>query len=777
MQKQHVKRDISVEQVVASGTGLAGMSKEVIRCGPLSRKAKTQLKKDTRWVVLVPGKLLLFKPTLNGLEFQVSAPGTKTVTFEAASLEDLQSWLGAFDQAILAAIYELRDGFKEGPASTARGIVSNAATRASFAAAAAPAEPRAMSDPTPPKPPPMAPVLERSASAVPARGKLEHSEAYNQRPEPLALPPYSAGTPRGFGGTPTEQPVSPAGWRSEPRLGDERTLPQIPMPLPLKSPFLTADAQTPKTPTAFSPRPPLFPTRPFAAVSPGHTDISSQYLPAAKPTSVPTELADLSPEVVAAINAAAAAQAKATADGLVQDLASAETRAAHAEAMYKAIATAEGVASAAKAAAQAASEALAKAEAVSLATETSQRDALAGALARSSRTEQTLANLESAVEAKAAQGKSFAEMLAAAAAARGSSPTIVVNYNSNNTQNNFAGQPAPAVPAPAEAPRPLEPPVITEVVEAPESVPLPAENQAENASPTRNVKAMFTPGWAGVLGKKVPSGGESESGDSSTGTSPPGTGTHRDRRLAEYSDSDAVDSDWDTDSDSHREATPSPPRTVNVPGTYKPGGSLAAQLANRLARKEESAAASESSAGQRSEHVAALPPSPKSPTNPLAARVAQAAAASIIPPPEHFLTAAIETEVPSPVSPSSPMSAASSKGRRRASTSDDFEPSVPLTSAISPAEEPQLLKPSEMRGKAGLGSQRAAEETMTSAFKVSTSATSVAARAEAFQKIVDASAEKAPEMKKTWYSKHVSTSEGVYSPKTQFAQGPPAKRK
>lgn len=76
-----------------------------------------------------------------------------------------------------------------------------------------------------------------------------------------------------------------------------------------------------------------------------------------------------------------------------------------------------GVASAAKAAAQAASEALVKAEAVSLATETSQRDALAGALARSSRTEQTLANLESAVvEVKAAQGKSFAEMLAAAAA-------------------------------------------------------------------------------------------------------------------------------------------------------------------------------------------------------------------------------------------------------------------------------------------------------------------------------------------------------------------------
>lgn len=287
---------------------------------------------------------------------------------------------------------------------------------------------------------------------------------------------------------------------------------------------------------------------------------------------------------------------------------------------------------------------------------------------------------------------------------------------------------------------------------------------------------MFTPGWAGVLGKKVPSvGGGSDSGDSSTGTSPPGTGTQRDRRLADYSDSDAADSDWDTD-DSHREATPSPPRIINVPGSSKPGGTLAAQLATRLARKEElSVAATEGVEKTASEpsagHVAASPSSPKSPTNPLAARVAQAAASSIIPPPEHFLTATIELEIPSPQSPSSPKPAATraaaapigpppdrfltattepgipspqspssptSKGRRRASTADDYEPSIPLTSAITSAE-PQLLKPSEMRGRAGLGSQRVTEE--TSAAKM-TSATSVAARAEAFQKIVDASAEK-----------------------------------
>lgn len=196
-----------------------------------------------------------------------------------------------------------------------------------------------MSDPTPPKPPPMAPVLERSASAAAARGKPERADANPYRPEPLALPPGSAGTPRGFSGTPAEQPVSPAGWRSEPSLADHCTPQQSPMPRPLKSPFLTTDAQTPKTPTPFSPKPPLFPSRPL---SPGHTDIISKYVPAAKPASVPAEMADLPPEVAAAITAAASAQAKAAADGLVQDLASAEARAAHAEAMYKAMATAEG---------------------------------------------------------------------------------------------------------------------------------------------------------------------------------------------------------------------------------------------------------------------------------------------------------------------------------------------------------------------------------------------------------------------------------------------------
>lgn len=259
--------------------------------------------------------------------------------------EDLQSWLGAFDQAILAAIYDLREGHVAN--DPARGIVSDAVTRASITTPHA--EQRTKSDPTPPKAPPMAPVLERSASAIQPK-IFERSDAFkypSSRSEPSNLQTNSFGV------------------STNKALGLEHALPQSSAPGPVKSPFLTADAQQkalPPFPSSARKAPtsqsvPFTPTHTDAsaklvlaakqesvssAPSPIHTDASSKYVPAAKEAWGSPELADLPPEVAAAISSAAQAQAKMTATGLVQDLAAAEARATHAEAMYKAMATAEG---------------------------------------------------------------------------------------------------------------------------------------------------------------------------------------------------------------------------------------------------------------------------------------------------------------------------------------------------------------------------------------------------------------------------------------------------
>jgi hypothetical protein len=260
--------------------------------------------------------------------------------------DELQSWLGAFDQAILAAIYDLREG--RVPSDPARGIVSDAVTRASITTPHV-AEPRTKSDPTPPKAPAMAPVLERSASAVQPR-KFERLDGFKypgSRSEPSNLQTDSFGV------------------SNNKAVGSEPAPLQSSVPGPVKSPFLTADAKQKalppfpssarKAPTGQNP--PFTPTNTDASAklvpaakqvlvssipSPIHTDASSKYVPAAKHAGGSPELADLPPEVAAAITSAAQVQAKMTASGLVHDLAAAEARATHAEAMYKAMATAEG---------------------------------------------------------------------------------------------------------------------------------------------------------------------------------------------------------------------------------------------------------------------------------------------------------------------------------------------------------------------------------------------------------------------------------------------------
>jgi hypothetical protein len=249
--------------------------------------------------------------------------------------EELQSWLGAFDQAILAALHELHTGHSNTDA--AKGIVKDAVTRASITGPHA--EQRTVSDPTPPKAPPMAPVLERSASAVQPRN-FERADAFKY--PNLQTDFFGASTNKA--------------------LGLEPALSQSSVPGPVKSPFLTADAPQKALPPfpSSAKKAPTIQSTPFntdasaklvpapklesvsSVPAPINTDASSKYVPAAEQAGGSPELADLPPQVAAAITSAAQAQAKMTATGLVHDLAAAEARATHAEAMYKAMATTEG---------------------------------------------------------------------------------------------------------------------------------------------------------------------------------------------------------------------------------------------------------------------------------------------------------------------------------------------------------------------------------------------------------------------------------------------------
>jgi hypothetical protein len=290
-----------------------------------------------------------------------------------------------------------------------------------------------------------------------------------------------------------------------------------------------------------------------------------------------------------------------------------------------------------------------------------------------------------------------------------------------------------------------------------------ADFAAEGSSPARNVKALFSPGWAGVLVKKADSEGDSDSSapSSRNRTPTPKNGIpdeSRHRRPADYSDSDRSDSDWDVDDDNSPVMNPgssfkgSSPllRKVQVTGSGKPGGSPTAQLAQRREELATETAAPVKKAGPESntkyESAKATLSPGGSPRNPLAARVAKAAAHSIIPPPEHFLSATVDGAGSGGASPTAKASTPKLPSTVFTNTFEqnpaNESPKAVLTKPFNPQtpgpilspDEPQLLKPSEMRGKAGLSSQRTVEEPKAEAL----SGSSVSARADAFQKIVDA---------------------------------------
>ncbi|KAL3681895.1 hypothetical protein R1sor_024851 [Riccia sorocarpa] len=131
---QCVAKDLSAEEALASASpGILGLNKSVLRAGTLVRKAKTQAKKDGRYCVLVPGKLFIFKNPnligqhlryvtsllgasvrmLQGLEFELLVPGTKTLTFLPENLEEASGWMGALERSVEIAQHILAGGTYE----------------------------------------------------------------------------------------------------------------------------------------------------------------------------------------------------------------------------------------------------------------------------------------------------------------------------------------------------------------------------------------------------------------------------------------------------------------------------------------------------------------------------------------------------------------------------------------------------------------------------------------------------------------------------------------
>lgn len=103
-----VAKNMSAEDASELGkkNGVIGLDKYIMKSGALIRKAKTAYKKDERFVIIVPGKLLLFlSPDLVGkhvryvtsligarvqisrsrMEFEVLVPNTKDLAFSSGS--------------------------------------------------------------------------------------------------------------------------------------------------------------------------------------------------------------------------------------------------------------------------------------------------------------------------------------------------------------------------------------------------------------------------------------------------------------------------------------------------------------------------------------------------------------------------------------------------------------------------------------------------------------------------------------------------------------------
>ncbi|MCO5558540.1 hypothetical protein L7F22_012125 [Adiantum nelumboides] len=121
-----IVRDLGPQEAADLGVekGLVGVNKEVMKYGLVQRRAKTAYKKDERFLLIVPGKLLLFKgmdiggkhvrfvTSLFGasarliygqLEFEVIVPDSKSLNLLTPTAEELTGWIGAIEESVLFA--------------------------------------------------------------------------------------------------------------------------------------------------------------------------------------------------------------------------------------------------------------------------------------------------------------------------------------------------------------------------------------------------------------------------------------------------------------------------------------------------------------------------------------------------------------------------------------------------------------------------------------------------------------------------------------------------
>ncbi|KAI5083281.1 hypothetical protein GOP47_0003024 [Adiantum capillus-veneris] len=113
----------SIEESLQIGKekGIIGLDRSIQKHGQILRRAINHNKLEERFLVLVPGKILLFKnfdingkharyatsllgatlrTSLEEQEFQVSAPGSKTLSLISPDLEDFDSWIEAMQASI-----------------------------------------------------------------------------------------------------------------------------------------------------------------------------------------------------------------------------------------------------------------------------------------------------------------------------------------------------------------------------------------------------------------------------------------------------------------------------------------------------------------------------------------------------------------------------------------------------------------------------------------------------------------------------------------------------
>lgn len=118
--------DLGPQEAAESGLakGLVGVDKDIMKYGLVHRRAKTAYKKDERFLIVVPGKLLLFKgmdivgkhvrfvTSLLGattrlvygqLEIEVIVPDSKSLNLLTLSAEELTDWIGAIEESALFA--------------------------------------------------------------------------------------------------------------------------------------------------------------------------------------------------------------------------------------------------------------------------------------------------------------------------------------------------------------------------------------------------------------------------------------------------------------------------------------------------------------------------------------------------------------------------------------------------------------------------------------------------------------------------------------------------